>query len=328
MLEMLLFQGVAGQTYFPDSGPGNKTLRRGTSTFGYFGEVTSAELFQGWELAAAAGLEAGTEVSNSSTTWFKFIRNGKYLFLPNTQLRISIAWSELYAKGLVYGVSEGGPYPFGGTPVPQLVMLSKVEGAKTWFLKPRLPLGANIDPSVAPITQTNLDISEFSQLMGRLTSTGTGGITESWETKSLAQLGYAANLQSWVQETLSTNVNNAFLRGSTTGPNDQANNVKTTKTWPGGAWRPILELIPDTELKDPYNLQSQVIGPSVPSIQPSPLAPDSALSLTGIRQDAWQGKQPVIVEKVTADSVYGVVNITGGSNPTINPITLSGVSIA
>lgn len=328
MRETLLLLGSGGQTYFPDSGPGNKTLKAGTATFGYFGEVTSTELFNGWEVAAAAGLEAGVEISTSATTWFKFIRNGRYLFIPITQLRTQIAWSELYAKGLVYGTREYGPYPFGGTNVSQLVVMSKVEGAKTWYLKPRLPLGANVDPSVTPITQANLDLSEFSNLLGRMTATGTGGITDRWETKTLAQLGQSSNLQSWVQETLSTNVNNAFLRGDTTGPNGQANNVKTTKTFPGGAWRPILELIPDSELKDPFQLTGTVIGPSNPAIQQSPLAPDSVLKLVNIQQVQWDYKQPVIVDVVASDSVFAARYVIGVTNQTINPIALTGTNIA
>jgi hypothetical protein len=322
MYELLLSSGMAsGANYLPNSGPGTKTLKAGNSTLGYFGEVTTTELFNGWEVAAAAGLETGNEVSTPSTTWFKFIQNGKTLYIPRTQLRLLVSWEELYQKGLVYGTREYGPYP-AGAGVSQLVTMAKMENGRQWLLKPRLARGSIVDPQAYPIPQASLDLSEFS-LLGHLTPSGAGNVTDKWENFSLGYLGYTSNLQSWVQETLSVNVTSAFYRGDVSGPNAHAYVAKSTKTLPGAAWRPVLELIPDNELKDPFRLYGLVVGTTQPSIKETAPTSDAIINLSNIRQAEWVSKQPVITTQTTSDSIFQTVNITGTTTPTLTPVALS-----
>lgn len=74
--------------YFPESGPGPKTLLRGDWTFGYFGEVNVTDILSQNQIKAA--LSEKNVNPNFLNTLFdkyhKFIVNNKVLFIPNNYL--------------------------------------------------------------------------------------------------------------------------------------------------------------------------------------------------------------------------------------------------
>lgn len=105
--------------------PGPKTLLKGDTNAGFYGFVQPGEMgeissnpelnraYSGANLALALGLSAGTAF-NSDVPLMKFHYKGKVLFIPLTGYRYSATWDQIYAAGLVYGVSNEGLLPPAG----------------------------------------------------------------------------------------------------------------------------------------------------------------------------------------------------------------------
>ena len=117
---------IAGKGIQDFSGyPGPKTLLKGDSEAGFYGFVQPKEMgeissnpqanrdYSGANLALALGLSAGTAF-NSDVPLMKFHYKGKVLFIPLTGYRHSATWDQIYAAGLVYGVSNEGLLPPAG----------------------------------------------------------------------------------------------------------------------------------------------------------------------------------------------------------------------
>lgn len=117
---------IAGKGIQDFSGyPGPKTLLKGDSEAGFYGFVQPNEMgeissnpqanrvFSGANLALALGLSAGTAFNND-VPLMKFHYKGKVLFIPLTGYRHSATWDQIYAAGLVYGVSNEGLLPPAG----------------------------------------------------------------------------------------------------------------------------------------------------------------------------------------------------------------------
>ena len=117
---------IAGKGIQDFSGyPGPKTLLKGDSEAGFYGFVQPNEMgeissnpqanraYTGANLALALGLSAGTAF-NSDVPLMKFHYKGKVLFIPLTGYRHSATWDQIYAAGLVYGVSNEGLLPPAG----------------------------------------------------------------------------------------------------------------------------------------------------------------------------------------------------------------------
>lgn len=98
------------------TGPGPQTIRRGDWKAGYFGLVTTAELFTVSQLAAAAGATSlpGLVADTVVTGWHKFVVDGKILFIPTKGFTTPTegTWEKLYNLGLIYGVDGPGAAPF------------------------------------------------------------------------------------------------------------------------------------------------------------------------------------------------------------------------
>lgn len=87
---------------FGNSGPGSKNLLGGNEELGFFGEVESSKLIDGLTLARITTLSAGVNI-NSDTSWLKFVRKGKILFVAKKPFKHSISWDHLDEMSLVYG---------------------------------------------------------------------------------------------------------------------------------------------------------------------------------------------------------------------------------
>lgn len=142
---MLLSSGLFKEIDpLPDSGPGPKTLSRGDTTFGFFGEVDSSELIAPGDLVTTFLSSYSTfDVAPVTTKWLKFIVNGKVLFTPFVQACTNVSWNNLYDAGLVYGTGDNGLYPT-ATPTPQDKTITVGEDV----FKIRLGTTANEDPTV------------------------------------------------------------------------------------------------------------------------------------------------------------------------------------
>lgn len=120
MLELLTSVQGGGNNYYPNSGPGTKTLTFGDERLGYFGEVTQKEMLGLPELRRQLDYWGGADASGvSQFGWIKMLLDGKVLFIPKQALATGVSWDELYNKGLIYGTDDNGAVP-GATPTNQL----------------------------------------------------------------------------------------------------------------------------------------------------------------------------------------------------------------
>lgn len=123
MLEAMLTGGAGSGKEYPDSGPGPKVLKFGSTDLGYFGEASSSEMFTLAELRRQTDFTDGTD-NAPLPSWIKMFYGGKVIYFPTQVLAVPVSWAQLYAKGLVYGVDGPGTFP--GTPaVNQLVYVFK-----------------------------------------------------------------------------------------------------------------------------------------------------------------------------------------------------------
>lgn len=138
----------------PYSGPGPETLIYGSLELGYCGDVGWKDLFTATEIGELTGLSMSV-TSNPLVVWSKFVRNGKYLFTPQTFLG-GITFSSLYKAGVMFGVEGPGPWkPTGAADKNQMTVISK--GIHKFIV--RLPTGADdrnnptrVVPDNAPVT--------------------------------------------------------------------------------------------------------------------------------------------------------------------------------
>lgn len=141
-------------------GPGPTTLIRGDWNMGYFGTITSANLFtiSGLRTAASATGLGTAPADNTMTLWYKFIYQGKIIYIPNNVCAVNatVTWPMIYNLGLVYGVDGTGETPFDLTAtaaspaIPTLVNQKKVvtKGTDSFLVRsPKLstlPTGTNV----------------------------------------------------------------------------------------------------------------------------------------------------------------------------------------
>lgn len=102
---------------YPKTGPGPKTIKRGNWANGYFGLVPTSEMLSFSALRTAVGADGmGGAVADSPTTdgYHKFIYGGKIIYIPTRPLSTqgTLTWTQIYNRGLIYGVDGPGEAPF------------------------------------------------------------------------------------------------------------------------------------------------------------------------------------------------------------------------
>lgn len=325
MYELLMSSVNKGQSYFPDSGPGNKILKKGNSDIGYFGTVTSTELFAGWELSTALGFTAGTVYKEDANTWMKFIYKGKYLFVCKEITRFNLSWNDIYKAGAMYGIKGPGPYPVAGSAKDQFNIMVKEEAGVSmpWKLVIRSLKGANVDPYVG-VDYTAFGLAEgneFNDLIFRLLAVGANGRpnTGIFETWPGADLMMGTGQNTILQETSQANVANAMVRGAT-GTTIQA--VKATVRAAADGWRPVLELVPGSDVAfNPYRLYSQYTGNNGP-LSVTGLMVDPVMNPFQLRADDNATTRIVAMTSVAIfEAVYTPRQVTV-SNP-ITPVSMT-----
>mgnify|MGYP005982914183 CR=1 FL=1 len=109
-----MIAGGAG-AYYPWSGPGSKKLMRGTSDLGYFGTVSTTELYTDESLGAIVGVNPQFGIFNTvpdKQVWYKFIYRGRIIYLARYATLRNVSYQDIYNAGAVYGVRGPGD----GTP--------------------------------------------------------------------------------------------------------------------------------------------------------------------------------------------------------------------
>lgn len=172
-------------------GLGPTALIRGDYDTGYFGTVTSDQLFTTASLSTELSFSVGV-VLTASPKWYKFIHEGKIKFIPESPIRYgSLAWSSLYNNGLVYGSDGHGAYG-SLTPVLQNRRVSK-DG---YTYKVRCLKAHSKASKTLPVqnqSQTTTPDSEYSELVTRLMSDPAFSGANRWnEGGKLINSNYAA----------------------------------------------------------------------------------------------------------------------------------------
>lgn len=322
MLEQLLSSGLGVQNYYPDSGPGNKTLLKGDLQAGYFGIIPASQMFAVGQLALNLGLNATGTTTSSGASWFKFAYKGKFIFIACMQDRVNLTWNDLYNAGAVYGTKDNGTYPVGAG-VYQYRPQRVVEGARSWFLVPRLPRVAAADPAnlSAPITDQN--DCEWYQLFRRIMS-NTGGPANPWYLASAAEVFYSGFIGDWMLNTVGEDITKAVMVG--TGSNGSIQTVTSRVKNTVGVnpfWRPVLELIPSNSPIDPWNVRDQSYGTIPPAITTQYVSTPGLLSIKNVIS-VWPTKQPVISSWSFPLAVFNPIKPQGSANLGLNPFAVSG----
>jgi len=239
MFEMLLFAGQQAIPY-PESGPGTKILKQGNIDAGFFGEVSTVEMFKTSELSSQLGFMTGVDLIENPT-WLKFAYKGKFLFIPKKPLKSYISWTTLYNAGLVYGTNDNGPFedriPQKG--VNQLRVV--IKGTDRFLV--RLIRNQNTDPSNTNSSYVDSDWAgdnEWNKLFYKISlAINAADVGGKWANYSDLELDYQ-NKFMWAQEH-TQNYTYALTRYHTAVnvyPQDKGRQDQYT------AWRPVLELLP------------------------------------------------------------------------------------
>lgn len=273
MLEATLTGGAgAGKTY-PDSGPGPKTLKNGSTELGYFGEASSSEMFNLAEIRRMTDYWVGTD-NSTNPSWIKMFVLGKVIYFPTQPLVSQNSWNNLYAKGLIYGVDGPGTVP-GSPAVNQLTYLTKNKynfKIRTFKTHPDDP--ANQGGADVIATSAIVKASEWGKVISALLSPRQSGYTgDNWAL-------YPFNL--FILPGTSAAI------GQPTRQADQTqcvgmNNTQIVllgKALAGYQWLPVLELVPaDEVLYLPIKDSTAVTqGKALPVVTADPSYEDSLIA--------------------------------------------------
>lgn len=82
--------------------PGPTTLAKGDSSLGYYGEVSSADMIKGTDLAQYVGL-GNSNIIYDTGNWLCYSLNGKRVYVAKKPIMNQVSWNTLNAQGLVTG---------------------------------------------------------------------------------------------------------------------------------------------------------------------------------------------------------------------------------
>jgi len=227
--------------YFPDTGPGPSKLLRGNWNEGYFGTVSQTELFAAQELCTALAFSPTYVNNGSGWVWYKFIIDGKILFIPDFPVG-STSWYNLYNAGLVYGVDGTGDVPSGFSTSLKNQKKQVTKNNRTYWV--RLPKG-----SAAPTTELLTDLTaadgrwangEWNRTLGRMGC-------NSFTLCTRSRLGNKVPVTTSTSAACSIALTQHFrtLNSAVISFFNAASDVPTQLAWTGDGyyWRPVLELV-------------------------------------------------------------------------------------
>lgn len=82
-------------------GPGSNILKFGDRGLGFYDTIPADSLINAAGLIALSGISGMT--ASTFTSWLKYARNGKVLYVPNSTVANKISWDQLNTAGLVDG---------------------------------------------------------------------------------------------------------------------------------------------------------------------------------------------------------------------------------
>jgi hypothetical protein len=236
---------AGGGVLYYDSGPGVQLLSKGDLEAGFFGEVSSAELFSTSQLSNQLNYAVGT-IIEEYPIWLKFAYKGKFLFIPKAPIKNSVTWVSLYAAGLIYGVDGTGPL---GDLIPENNVNQLAVAQKGLYrFKVRLMRGLPTDPHVTNSSTTDTDLladSEWNKLLYRVSAElSSASVGPKWAEYTATELGVNSTPynQFTVTQERSANYTSVVGRGGSGIryiPVLSKNVVQVNQMW-----RPVLELLP------------------------------------------------------------------------------------
>lgn len=226
-----------GNIVYP--GPGSKHLLYGTPTLGYFGRVSTTELFTAAQVLAGTGLGAQTIASDSNLIWMKFFYNNKIIYYPSQYLVQNLTWNQLYAGGVVYGTNNTGLYP-GSPAVNQYRTLSKVDisTGQNWTLKIRLPSGSLTDPTSGALNTSAELFATFNKVFNNTIQYGSSSTME-WDNIG-SPIAKLANFFPLIET--QTGASTYTFYGALHSPQISGAVLKSSNSADRG-WFPVLELV-------------------------------------------------------------------------------------
>lgn len=219
------------------NGPGPQSIMFGDWRFGYFGQLTTIDLFTAAEVCAAVAIGGPTNVGGM--TWFKFAFNGKVLYFPSAHLSQAVGWNLLYIRGLVFGVDDVGPTGHSNPPTNQMKKIAK--GDDQFIV--RLPRSNNTPGAVQGTIDLSggLTVAEYALIYSvRNIQTGKENPVLNDLTSYMLTVAVTAPLAEFTAGALSQgcqHIQSGQFLVVTTNP---ASCVRSTQTY---AWRPILEWV-------------------------------------------------------------------------------------
>lgn len=235
MLEMLLGgkKVVSGGGIPADLGPGPTDLlgyyeRGDGKNSGYFGTLTNFVSTAG--LCQSIGLTVGHQQIENAT-WFKFLLDGKILYMPTNYIARNLHWNYIYNCGAVYGDDTFGLYQ---SPTPTAQSAKHTANGRTYRV--RLVSISNVDPALTGVVDKT---TEWGRLIYPVDSTVPATNTEAGEKWGSVDLGLGGT-QIMGRETFSTTPGNSLIivTNSTTRSSQSKSSAPSNNTW-----RPILELV-------------------------------------------------------------------------------------
>lgn len=322
MLEATLSSGVGAKQTYPDSGPGPKTLKFGTTDLGYFGEVGYTELFNLGELRRQLNFWGGTD-NNPNPNWIKMFSSGKVIYFPTQPLAVGMSWNLLYAAGLIYGEDNNGVVP--GTPaVNQLMFVSKnKDNFKVRCFKTQEADPANHGGIEGISGSAVLKAAEWGKVISAIVSPRQTGYTgDNW-----ALYPYNVYILPGTSVAISQNTRQADQTSCLGMNNTQVSLIP--KSPAGYIWLPVLELVPPTEevyfpIKGPVAVSR---GRLLPIVVNDPSYEDSLVAYRSFSGGVQMGRLIVPGEVEYLDPYYriDVAGIKMASSPGL-PLVVSSVT--
>lgn len=206
------------------SGPGPQALLAGTMDAGFFGEVSTAELFTGTEVASSIGLTLGN-AQNDNEPWLKFALDGSILFIAKKPYRNSVTWTSINTAGAVYNT-----------------VASKTMTKGDDVFRVTLMTGANTDPTPVQFgdNPAGTELSEWNRLMYKIHIDDPSGTPWASYIDDDIVLTVGDGRSTWTQETQTVS-NNRVGRGNNGILSFFAGAGSNDSTAYG--WRPVLRLL-------------------------------------------------------------------------------------
>lgn len=210
--------------YFPDLGPGPKTIVRGDWSFGYFGQMSPSELVSYLDIMTVTKLNVSAW--GSLTMWHKWVIGGKIVYIPNARYNATPATYTGVTGAAMWWDPAG----------TSSMMTVEAQGS---VLGIRLPYVTTRDPTVyAPFdkaTDPTTNKSEFAAMCAMFTT----GSTAWSDFKYLDLVDTAANIGLYIG--FSTMVGSTVRLAGLITSGATTSAAQTT----GRALWPVLELLFD-----------------------------------------------------------------------------------